>query len=448
VTRLFGAGPWTVRRALLHFVGAAAVALVCVTIATALLAHQLSNDLALRHAKVRGTTFAEAVSGPLVDGALRRGDSRTLRTFTQVMENRLKDRSIEHIKVWDHTGRILWADEPGLRGRVFPLDRSVRRLFTTRGTVASVSDLQDEDNVLDHADAPLLEVYVGTHGSDGLPVVVESYWSTDDIDEDARAIMLHLGVLPLGALLVFTVLLLPLAYSFAGRVHEAQAESKRSLLHSLAASDLERRRIARDLHDGVMQDVGGAGYALDAASRSLPPDAEVPRRLITEVSTSLQHVGESLRVLLADIYPPNLARDGLVLAVLDLAGRSFRTGLVVDVDADGPQPMDLPLEVVQLCYRVIREALRNVQRHAEATEAWVYLTWGADAVTLSVTDNGRGLHRPAQGPEPAAQEHLGLRLLDDTVRDVGGSLRLQSPPDGEVSGTRLTATVPRHVIPA
>jgi signal transduction histidine kinase len=448
VTRLLRAGPWTVRQALLRFIVAGAVALVVVTVATALLAYQISNDLALRHAKTRGTTFAQAVSGPLVDGSLRRGDIGSLRSFTEVMDNRLKDRSIAHIKVWAHSGRVLWSDEPGLRGRVFRLDPSVRRLFSTGGTVASVSDLQDEENVLDRAEAPLLEVYVGTHGSDGRPVVVEFYWSTDEIDEDARAIMLHLGVLPLGALLLFSALLLPLGYSFARRVQEAQAESKRSMLHSLAAADLERRRIARDLHDGVMQDVGGAGYALEAASRSLPPDAEVPRRLIAEVSTSMQHVGESLRFLLADIYPPNLSRDGLVLAVLDLAGRSFREGLVVDVDADGPQPMDLPLEVVQLCYRVIRESLRNVQRHAQATEAWVYLTWGSEAVTLSVTDNGRGLPRPDEGTQPAAQEHLGLRLLDDTLRDVGGSLRLQSPPDGKAKGTRLTATVPRHVVQA
>jgi signal transduction histidine kinase len=442
----------TVRRALVRFIVGGAIALVCVTAATALLASQISQDLALRHASSRGTTFAQAVSGPLVNAKLRAGDPQSLRTFSQVMDNRLKDRSIEHIKVWDRDGRILWSDEPTLRARVFRLDPSVRRLFDSGGTVASVSDLKDRENVLDRPDAPLLEVYVGTHGSDGVPVVVESYWATDQIHEDARAIFLRLGPLPLGALLLFAALMLPLLYSFARRVERAQAESRRSLLHALAAADLERRRIARDLHDGVMQDVGGAGYALDAAARSLPPAAAVPRRLIAEVSMSMQHVGESLRFLLADIYPPNLARDGLLVAVSDLATRSAREGLVVDVEADGPEPHDLPLEVVQLCFRVIREALRNVQRHAEATHACVQVTWGAEALTVSVIDNGRGLPRPdpsvADNAAPGkggGQEHLGLRLLDDTLRDVGGTLHVQSPPDGATSGTVLSATVPREV---
>jgi signal transduction histidine kinase len=455
----FGTRHASEKLALRRFILAGTVALLFLTVGTVLLASQISKDLALRHAQSRGTTFARAVGGPLVDDDLRRGDPDALRSFTELMGSRFKDRSIEHIKVWDRSGRVLWSDEPTLSGRVFALDRSVQRLFDTGGTVASASDLHDEENVLDRTEAPLLEVYAGTRDADGVPVVVESYWATDEIDQDAHMIMLRLGVLPLGALLLFAAVLLPLVYSFARHVARAQAESRRSLLHALAAADLERRRIVRDLHDGVMQDVGGAGYALDAAARSLPEAAVVPRRLIAGVASSIQHVGESLRFLVADIYPPNLARDGLLAAVTDLADRSARQGLVVDVDADGPDLADLPLEVVQLCYRVTREALRNVQRHAEASEACVHLSWGADAVTVAVTDDGRGLPHHAAGEPgedrssrrdgpPAEGEHLGLRLLDDTLRDVGGSLHVESPRPGATSGTVLTAIVPRQVVQA
>ena len=106
-----------------------------------------------------------------------------------------------------------------------------------------------------------------------------------------------------------------------------------------------------------MQDVSGAGYALAAARSSLPPGGEPAGRLIDEVSTLVADVGESLRSLLADIYPANLARDGLGSAVRLLADRAGHQGVQVSVDVDGVG--DLPLEVTQLCYRVVREGLRT-----------------------------------------------------------------------------------------
>jgi signal transduction histidine kinase len=417
------------------------VVLVLVIVATVFVSREVSQDVALRHAKSRGITFAQVVGGPLVDRGVRTGEQASLKEFSRVMRNRLRDKSMVHIKVWDRAGQVIWSDEAALRGKVFHLEAPVQRLFATGGAVARMSNLEKEENAGDGdgdgSHAPLLEVYAATRDVEGTPIIVESYWAADMIDDDARAVMLRIAGLPIGALLLFSLVVLPLAWTLARRVDRAQAESRRSLQHALSASDLERRRIARDLHDGIMQDVSGAGYALSAASSSLPPGADTPRRLIDEVSGLVRHVGESLRALLADIYPANLARDGLAVAVEELGRRAADQGVEVEVKIDEESLAGVPLEVSQLCYRVIREGLRNVLRHAHASHAQVHATAQNGEVFIAVADNGRGFQQ-----RESTEGHLGLRLLEDTLQDLGGSLAIDSGVDG---GTILSAAFPVEV---
>jgi signal transduction histidine kinase len=424
---------------LLRFAAAAAVAFLVVGLATVFVAYQISRDVALRHAEARGASFARVVAAPLVDDRLRKGDRHALRDFSRVMDNRLAEKTIVHIKVWDQRGRVLWSDTPGQRGQVYPLEPAVARVARTGGAIASMSELDRPENAGDTATSPLLKVYVGTRDKQDEPVLVETYWASSQIDTDVRAVMLRLAPLPLIALLLFAASLLPLARSLARRVDAAQADSQKHLQHALSASDLERRRVARDLHDGVMQDVSAAGYALSAVSTALPAEAETSRRLVGEVSTLLRQVGESLRSLVADIYPPNLARDGLSIAVEDLADRAADQGVTVQVDIPVEASRDLPLPVAQLCYRVIREALRNVVRHAQATTAEVRAVIGEGEVWISVADDGRGLPEPRKD---ASGSSFGLRLLEDTLVDLGGELALEP---GARGGAVLSATVPFQV---
>lgn len=419
---------------LVRFGAASALVLVLVGAATVVIARQISQAVALREAESRATTFAQAVGAPLVDARVLDGDRRGLARLTQVMQNRLEDDAMVHIRIWDRAGKVLWADQPGLRGRSFTLAEPVRQMAPSGDSVAWMADPDQPENAFDRRGQPLLEVYVSVLNADRVPILVETYWSTDHIDEDARAILLRMAPLTLGALLLFALALVPLQRSLMHRIAQAQAETERSLHRALAAADLERRRIARDLHDGVMQDLTGAGYALTLAGRSLPTTAEGPRRLIEEVSAVIASAGESLRSMLADIYPPNLARDGLGAALHELAARAAKDGIVVEVDADLGQDETLPLPVSQLCYRAIREALRNVVKHAQASRADVRVSRHEGAVALTVTDDGRGLP-----DEPDGQEHHGLRLLEDTLHDVGGELAVESAPHG---GTVFSAVVP------
>lgn len=424
-----------VAEAMRRFVATAVVALVLVGVASVLVARAISRDLAVRDSVVRGSTFALGVSGPLVDEQTWKTDPAALASFSTLMQNRLREGSMRHIKVWNSEGRILWSDERVVVGQRFDLEPRVRRLFRTGGAVGTLSALDKDENVLERDEGPLLEVYAATPSATGERVIVESYWSTERIDDDAREVMARTAPLALGALVVFALLILPLARSLARRVERARDENTALLRQSLAASDLERVRIARDLHDGVMQDISGAGYALSAALGSMSAEPERPRQLVEEVVGLLHGVGESMRSTLADTYPTDLAGDGLRVAVQHLADRMSRSGVEVEVDVSALD--NAQLEVVQLCFRVVREGLRNVERHAHAQHARVEAQDRGETVQVSVEDDGVGL-----GSGTVQEGHFGLTLLRDTVTEVGGTMTVGS---GRLGGASLAVTLPKEL---
>jgi two-component system, NarL family, sensor kinase len=148
---------------------------------------------------------------------------------------------------------------------------------------------------------------------------------------------------------------------------------------------------------------------------------------------------ESLRRLMVDIYPPDLSGAGLPGAIDDLAEPLRQAGITVHVRAE--QLPGASSEVAAVFYRVARESLANVAKHAQASTVEVDL--GPDhaastpTVVLRVADDGIGI-RPEQ-LDKRAEGHLGLRLLIDRIADQGGELRIEARPDG---GTAAVARMP------
>ena len=431
-------GGSVVASAMVRFVAIAVVALVVVGLASVGVARSVSRTVAVRDAVARGSGFARGVGAPLVDQGVWQGEPHSMALLNRVLDARLRDGSIKHIKVWDRSGRVLWSDEKVLVGHRFELESAVARLFTSGGAVGTFSLPDRPENVAERGEGALLEVYAAAPSASGQPVVIESYWPSEHIQDDTTQIMMRIAPLTLGALLVFALLVLPLAWTLARRVERTRNQNNALLRRALSASQVERARIARDLHDGVMQDVSGAGYALSAVASSLgtpPVQHEQVRARVEEVAVLLGRVGESLRSTLVDIYPPNLATDGLAAAVDVLVDRARRAGtsVVADVRALEGEPLD----VLQLCYRLVQEGLRNVEQHAEAENAVVVGSRTGEEVRLVVEDDGRGL---GNGGPP--EGHVGLRLLRDMVQDVGGTLELRESAAG---GTALLATFPRQL---
>jgi signal transduction histidine kinase len=233
------------------------------------------------------------------------------------------------------------------------------------------------------------------------------------------------------------LLQLPVALSLARRLRRAHAEREALLLRALNASDVERRVIAADLHDGVVQDLAGASYALAVAAEKVDrtPANELASALRTGANATRQSMRQ-LRSLLVEIYPPNLRDAGLEPALNDLAAKAVARGVAVDVDvADGVRPSD---EVERLVFRTAQEALRNVVEHAGAETCSIDVHANGSGVELVVADDGRGFERTVLD-ERRAQGHLGLALLVDQAADLGGSLDIDTTTG---AGTRVTLRLP------
>jgi signal transduction histidine kinase len=239
----------------------------------------------------------------------------------------------------------------------------------------------------------------------------------------------------IGGLIALELVQIPIAWSLARRLRARQREREQLLHQAVESSLTERRRIASDLHDGVVQDLAGVAYGLAGAARTQKSasTAELLERSADQVRDSIK----SLRTLLVDIYPPKLAEAGLPAALTDLvataSARGLRTALDVERLTSG-----LPDAVAALVYRAAQEALRNVVTHSGATAVAVTAASEDGRVELDVVDDGVGFDS-ATADQRADEGHLGLRGLADLAEAVGGRLEVDS---GVGSGTRLHLEVP------
>jgi signal transduction histidine kinase len=427
-----------VREAVVRFSIFSLIALLVLVVATILLGSRIARQEALREAGTRGYAIANLIAAPLVNSKVRAHVPGASDELTTIMRNRMSDGSIVHAKLWDANGEVLWSDETALVGRQFPLDQDVKDLFGTRTAVAEVTDLSKPENGQERGLGELLEVYAGAHDADNVPMVFEVYFSAARMREDEGAIVGGLLPIVIGALLLFQMAVLPLALSLARRVERGLEERSSLMRHALLGYDLERRRIAQDLHDGVVQDLAGLSYAMPTLEAQFAdsPAAPAARDTVHKISEILTRDVAALRSMITDIYPPDLKGPGFAAALQDLARSAGERGIQVQVEM--APDLSVPLDATRLAYRIAREGLRNVAKHAHATAATVQVGRDDDLMFVSVSDNGRGL-----ADEEVKKGHLGLRLLEDTVQDLGGQVTLHPSPSG---GAVLEASFPVSLV--
>jgi signal transduction histidine kinase/uncharacterized protein YoaH (UPF0181 family) len=207
----------------------------------------------------------------------------------------------------------------------------------------------------------------------------------------------------------------------------ANAETRSALAASrrriVAAADEARRRIERDLHDGIQQRLIALSFRARAMTRR-PPD-ELPD-IAAELSEGLKEVSDELREVSRGIHPTILTEAGLGPALRALARRS-NVPIHVEVTLDEP----LPAPVEAAAYYIASEALTNVTKHAHANIVELSATHDNDALTLQVRDDGIGGADNARGS--------GILGLTDRVEALGGTITITSPPH---HGTTLIARLP------
>ncbi len=201
----------------------------------------------------------------------------------------------------------------------------------------------------------------------------------------------------------------------------------------LTEREEERKHLARELHDQIIQDLLSTNYELEdiADSTSVTP---VLKETLADVQVGIRQLIDDLRRICGDLRPPTIDSLGLGAALQSYTHSwEKRTGITVTLRLDenlGRMPEIIELSI----FRIVQETLSNIRKHARATHATITLKHTSPRMLLvSVEDNGIGLHTKFNLAALSAQGHYGLLGISERVTLLGGRLKLQNCPDGGLS---------------
>lgn len=404
-----------------QFLAAALLALVLLVLGTGWLSQRAATRAAIADARATTELLARSVAEPDIPRGLVDGKVAAIDRFDRLVLQRLLVDEVLRIKIWSADGRIVYSDETRLIGERFALGKDEQQILTGGGSAAEVSDLTKQENRFEAESGRLLEVYTRVMSPEREPLLFEAYFSYDDVTQRRDEVLGEFRPITLGGLLLFVVLTTPLVWMLATRLGDSAREREHLLQAAADASDSERRRIARDLHDGVVQDLAGTSFALSAAARELDDRPELAAQ-IAELGGAVRKSLRALRSLLVEIYPPDLHTAGLAAAIDDLVAPAASAGVQVSVDVADMSGVEE--SVVALVWRVAQEGVRNSLRHGVPSELRVTVAVHDGVVALEVADDGVGFDRARPSPDG----HFGLRGFRDLIREAGGTLEVNSLP--------------------
>jgi PAS domain S-box-containing protein len=227
-----------------------------------------------------------------------------------------------------------------------------------------------------------------------------------------------------------------------------QREELRALAARLAEiQEIERQKLARELHDEIGQNLTALGFNLNFIQIQISTLATKPEMAglidaqLTDALALVEQTTDSIRKVMAELRPPVLDDYGLVDA-LEWYGRRFAkwTELTVTVWVEVIEPR-LPAAVENALFRIAQEALTNVAKHAQASRAIVSIRTSDQSISLSVADDGIGFE-PEQAAQARGRPNLGLLIMKERAEAVGGYYRIVSQPG---QGTQVIVEVARWV---
>jgi two-component system, NarL family, sensor kinase len=353
-----------------------------------------------------------------------------------VRDSVMSDPVVKRVKIWradGETGEVVYSDLFDLIGTKQRLGADELGVLETGGVVAEVSDLEGAENETEQGlTGPITEVYTRIITPDGQPLLFETYQSSEAIENSGREIAGTFTPVLILTLLVAAVFEAVLAIALIRRFRRNQREREALMQAAVDASFRERRRIAGDLHDGPVQEMAGLSFALSARAEATRD--EHVRDTLLQAAGQVRSNVRTLRSAIVGVYPPNLEQMGLEAALSDLLARlpsqEITAHLSYDVDQD---PQD---RAAELLYRTSQEAIRNVQKHAGASNVWVSVQRQNGHVSLAVHDDGRG--GAAVNDQVGDSGRFGLAVLADIIKDAGGQMRLTS----NGTGTTVKVEVP------
>lgn len=220
---------------------------------------------------------------------------------------------------------------------------------------------------------------------------------------------------------------------------QAEVEMAEMRTRLLESGEVERMRLAQELHDGPIQDLYGAVFRLaDFLAQENDP---LMQENLKEVQGIVKGVASTLRGVLNELRPPTIGNLGLEPAIRSHAERlqehTPNLHIQLNLSKDGrtlPAPTRLAL------FRIYQQSLHNVVRHAQASRVIVAFHVSDEKITLDVWDNGKGFEMPEKWVDLLRQGHYGLASISERVQALGGALKIETRPGG---GTLVHVTAPR-----
>jgi two-component system NarL family sensor kinase len=416
------------RRVVIQVVAAAVAVIVVVALLGAVAARRLAEREAVNDAAQRADLIADTVLQPSLRDSLAAGDPAAAAAVGKVVRAQVLGTTIVRVKIWTAAGRIVYSDEPRLRGKTFELDDEERDVLARPETRAEVSDLDHPENAYERGQGKLLEVYRPVWTPNGTALLFETYSPYSEVTSRSSQLWRGFAGLMVSSLLLLVLLLMPVLWRLLDRIRRDQAQRELLLQRAVDASLIERRRIAGALHDGVVQELAATSFVLagssDLASRE--GSAELAAQL-SEAATTVRGSIGGLRSLLVDIYPPSLASAGLSVALQDLVTPLISRDVAVTVDVAEARELGLDNDGERLVFRIAHECLLNIAGHSAATHVLVRLRRPNDDVVLDVVDDGVGFDPAAVVAAPASG-HLGLQVMIDVANEAGATLEVSSAP--------------------
>jgi PAS domain S-box-containing protein len=223
-------------------------------------------------------------------------------------------------------------------------------------------------------------------------------------------------------------------------VDVTQRRNAENFAHDLSgrlihAQEDERRRIARDLHDDLSQQLALISVELEMFGQKPPTEREAIAGRMQELSGLVKHLSSDIHRLAHELHPAKLNQLGLVTAARGFCKELAAAHQIAIAFAARDVPRTLPDAVALCLYRITQEALQNVIKHSGATSAQVELTADATGLQLTIADDGHGFDLAAM----PANGSLGIVSMRERVRMVHGQFTLQPRPS---EGTRIEVRVP------
>lgn len=202
------------------------------------------------------------------------------------------------------------------------------------------------------------------------------------------------------------------------------------------AQEAERSRIARELHDEVVQQIIALGHSVDRVGRLIERDPDAAVERLRSVRGSMTALVGELRAIIGDLRPPALDELGLLPAVELLFQHSEDDAPDVSLVVQGEERRLAPQSELVL-FRIIQEAWSNIRRHAQARQADFTFTYTPHGLVVTISDDGVGYTLPDADEMPDG--HWGIRGMRERTELTGGTLAIRSTPG---QGTQLTAHIP------